>query len=36
MPCAKCKIYPDASHGIAIPHKPQRTRPKQSYAERIY
>lgn len=29
MPYAKCKIYSDGSHYIAIPHKPQRPRPKK-------
>ncbi len=29
MPYTKCKIYSDGSHYIAIPHKPQRPRPKK-------
>ena len=29
MPFAKCKIYSDGSHYIAIPHKPQKPRPKK-------
>lgn len=29
MPFAKCKVYSDGSHYIAIPHKPQRPRPRK-------
>ena len=29
MPFAKCKVYSDGSHYIAIPHKPQKPRPKK-------
>ena len=29
MPFAKCKVYSDGSHYIAIPPKPQKPRPKK-------
>ena len=29
MPFAKCKVYSDGSHYIAIPHIPRKPRPKK-------